>query len=433
VAWHATVVHVSLGVVALAAVLAIGRPLGAWMRAPALPSYLPGLALAGMLERVAYMPERVLARRMRFRAIGLARTAGEVAYTVGSVALAAAGWGAMAVVAANVVRSVVRLAGLAASVPRGEWLRPARWSPQTVRAMLRFGLPTSVGTAAGMAARRVDNAIVSSMFGAGVVGAYNLAYNVADVPAVQVGEQIGDVLLPSFSRMDPAARRAALVRSTGLLALVTFPLAVGLGAIATPLVEALLRPEWRDVGPMVAVLSALSVVRPVSWVISSYQLACGRPRLDAALEIGKLAAIVVLLPTLGRGGPLRACLAVGVAFGLHSVASMVAVRRLDGVRVRDLAAKCARPLLACAPMAAVVMLVRALVHPAGAAVVCAVAAGAAAYALAALLLAPESAADLIRLALTPTLVRLRGGRLPPGRERRLRACRRRTRTRSRRV
>ena len=73
------------------------------------------------------------------------------------------------------------------------------------------------------------------------MGAYNLAYNVADVPAVQVGEQIGDVLLPSFAKLEPAARKAALVRSTGLLALVTFPLAVGLGAIAQPLVDALLR------------------------------------------------------------------------------------------------------------------------------------------------------------------------------------------------
>jgi hypothetical protein len=55
--------------------------------------------------------------------------------------------------------------------------------------MVRFGLPMSLGNAAGFASRKIDNAIVSGLFGADVVGAYHLAYNMADVAAVQVGEQ----------------------------------------------------------------------------------------------------------------------------------------------------------------------------------------------------------------------------------------------------
>ena len=245
------------------------------MRAPRSGASCPGLALSGLLDRVSYMPERVLAREMRFRVVGVCRTAGELSYTVASVALAALGCGGMSIVVANVLRSAVRLATMCASVPRASWLAPSRLSMSTVRDMLRFGLPMSVGNAAGFASRRVDNAIVSGLFGADVVGAYNLAYNVADVPAVQVGEQIGDVLFPSFANMDGPRRRAALLRSTGLLALVTFPLAVGLGAIAPTTVETLLRPEWHDVAPMLAVLSVLSVVRPVGWTISSFLAGAG--------------------------------------------------------------------------------------------------------------------------------------------------------------
>jgi PST family polysaccharide transporter len=79
---------------------------------------------------------------------------------------------------------------------------------------------------------------------------YNLAYNLADVPAIQVGEQIGDVLLPSFARMDPAHRPDALVRSMTLLALVVFPLAVGLGAVAPTLVATIFNARWRPIAPM---------------------------------------------------------------------------------------------------------------------------------------------------------------------------------------
>jgi PST family polysaccharide transporter len=400
VAWHGTVVHVALGILALTAVLAVSHPLATWMRAPDLSRYLPGLAFAALLDRVSYMPERVLARDMRFRVIGMCRTASELSYTATSVGLAALGWGGMCIVAANGVRSAVRLAAMAISVPRDQWLRPTTFSWPTVRAMLRFGLPMSVGTAAGFAARRVDNAIVSSLFGADVVGAYNLAYNVADVPATQVGEQIGDVLLPSFAHMSLADGKTALVRSTGLLALVTFPLAVGLGAVAPALVGALLKPEWRDVGPMLAMLSALSVLRPIGWTISAYLLARDRPCLDAALEVLKLAAVVAFLLTLGRLGPLSACAAVGFAFALHAVASLVVVQIVDGIALVDLCARCGAPLLACLPLVIAVLGTRFVLENAGVhsyptILAAQIAVGTVTYPAAALVLARPMALDLL--------------------------------------
>jgi PST family polysaccharide transporter len=403
VAWHATVAHLAMGVIAVGTVLALGGSLASWMKAPGLGRYLPGLAVAMLLDRFAYMPERVLAREMRFRVIGVCRTAAELAYTAVSVALAALGWQAMAVVAGNLARSAVRLCAMAASVPRAEWLSPTRLSASTLRAMLRFGVPMSVGNAAGFASRKVDNAIVSGLFGVDVVGAYNLAYNLADVPAVQVGEQIGDVLLPSFSHMQSADdRKAALVRSTGLVALITFPLAVGVGSVAQTLVDATLRPEWHDVGPMLALLSVLSVVRPVGWTISAYLLACNRPRLDAALEVLKLVAMVALLLTLGRAGPLWSCSAVGLAFALHAVGSMWAVQRIDRVAVRALAARCGRPLAACVPMVAAVLGVRvallgAGVHAPVGLLLAQIAAGMVVYPLAAWITAGTMARDLVGL------------------------------------
>jgi len=402
VAWHATVLHVSLGFAALLAVLVLAHPLSVWMRAPSLGRFLPGLLFSGLLERLAYMPERVLAREMRFRVVGLCRTAGEIAYTVASVTFALFGWGGMSIVIGNVVRSVIRFAAMASCVPRAEWLSRSPLSGKTIRAMLRFGLPMSVGMGAGFASRRVDNAIVSSLFGAHVVGAYNLAYNVADAPAVQVGEQIGDVLLPSFSVMNPGERKEALLRSTALLALVTFPLAVGLGAVAPSLVKAILRPEWSDVAPMVALLSAMSVVRPVGWTISSYLLARDNPRLDAALEVLKLVSLIALLLTLGRRGPLWACVAVGLAFAVHAAASMAVLQAIDGLAVAALAARCWPPLAACVPMVASVAATRlalagAGIHSSAVAVIAEIAVGATAYTASALVVARSASADLLGL------------------------------------
>jgi PST family polysaccharide transporter len=416
VAWHATLVHVALGLLALAGILLLTHPLGVWMKAPALGRYLPGLALAALLDRVSYMPERVLARAMRFRIVSVCRTVGEIAFTATSVTLAALGFGAMSIVVGTGLRSAVRLAAMCGSVPREDWIQPVAVSWPLVRAMVRFGVPMTVGTAAGFASTRVDNMIVSGLFGTDVVGAYNLAYNVADVPATQVGEQIGDVLLPSFAHMSADECRVALVRSTGLLALVTFPLAVGLGAVAPTLVAVLLRPEWRDVGPMLATLSALSVLRPIGWTVSAYLLAKNRPRTDATLEVLKLSAVVVFLLTLGRAGPVSACVAVGLAFAVHSLASMAAIQKTDGIALATLAARCAGPLAACVPMAGAVIGVRHLFDnvgagPAAASLAAQIAAGMLVYPAAALVLARSVSGDLVAV-VTSALRRRRAPSLP---------------------
>jgi lipopolysaccharide exporter len=308
----------------------------------------------------------------------------------------------MSVVIANIGRAIARLVVTLAATKPAEWLTPAPFSMESMRKMLGFGIPFSIGASAGFASRRFDNALVSSLFGAEVVGMYNLAYNVADVPAVQVGEQIGDVLLPSFAHMDEAQRKDALVRSTGLLGLVVFPLAVGLGAIAPTLVHALLRAEWADVGPMLSALSALSVVRPVGWTIMSYLQARDQPRAIMFLELLKLAAICVLILTLGRMGPIWACIGVGVAFTAHSIASMWVVRKLDGIPIWGLLGRSVPPLVACLPIVAGVLGIRYVLHHAGIEsrfgnLIVEIVVGAVVYVGSALLFARRASADFINL------------------------------------
>src|SRR6185436_9384045 len=110
---------------------------------------------------------------------------------------------------------------------------------------------------------------------------------------IQVGEQIGDVLLPSFARLEPSRRPDALVRSMALLSLSVFPLAIGLGAVAPTLVRAVFDARWRPLAPMLVLLSALSVTRPIGWMVASYLQALHRPRLITWLEAFKVVILVL--------------------------------------------------------------------------------------------------------------------------------------------
>jgi PST family polysaccharide transporter len=320
--------------------------------------FLPWLLAGAVVDRLAFMPERVLVRDLRFARVSAGRGLGEVAYGVCALALAVAGWGGMAIVAGNLLRSLVRAAVFLAGLDRREWLEPTRLRRGITRQLFAFGVPLSIAALAGFAARRWDNLLIARFFGASTLGHYNLAYNLADVPAIQVGEHVGDVLLPSFARLDPERRRVALTRALGVLALLVFPLAVGLGAVAPTLVAVLFDPRWQPVGPMLVLLAALSVTRPVGWTVESYLQALGRARRLMALEAGKAALVVLALVTLGRQSALWACAAVGVAFAAHALAALWQVRSVDGIAWRKSLGALAGPLVACVPLVLAVLAVR---------------------------------------------------------------------------
>jgi PST family polysaccharide transporter len=224
---------------------------------------------------------------------------------------------------------------------------------------------------------------------------YNLAYNLADVPAIQIGEQIGDVLLPSFARMHAARRRAALLRSLSLLSLIVFPLAIGLGAVAPSLVAAIFDPRWQPMAPMLVLLSALSMARPVGWTISAYLQSRQMPRHIFILELFKLVILGAGILTIGRAGPLWTCAAVGLGFGAHALASLVVVRLTDGVPLRDTVGSLLPAATASLIMAAAVLGFRSVltVSPATS-LVLEILVGMISYVLAALVLARGAARDL---------------------------------------
>lgn len=354
-AFHASFFHLTFGIVAFIVVMLFRKPLTPLFGSPHAVVYVPGLVLAVCFDRLSYMPERILVRDMRFRVVSLGRTAGELFYTGTSIALAASGWGGEAIVLANVVRSFLRLLVFGRAAPWREWIEPHRLHKGETRDLFRFGVPISLATSAHFAARRWDNLVFASIFGPGPTGMYNLAYNLADIPATQVGEHIGDVLLPSFAHMTEEQRKRSLVRGTALLALLVFPLAVGLGAISETLVHVLFNAEWQGVAPLLLVLSALAVFRPIGWTIASYLQVRDKPQAIMWLECGKVAALLAAIFMLGHaGGPEWACAGVGLAFGLHALGSVWYIHRLDGIRMSRMAAGFVGPLAACVPMVAAV-------------------------------------------------------------------------------
>lgn len=399
-AFHVSVYHLVLGVAALVAVFLARDLLGPWLGAPGMGRFIPGFVLSTALERIGQTPEKLLARDLRFRLIAVTRGIGDVLYTALALSFAP-GIGGMAIVLGNIGRSALVMAVFAAASDRG-WLRPVRLSWSKSLAMFRYSLPLAFANMTDFASGRWDNLLISRFHGAGVAGSYNLAYNLAQTSTGSLADQLLDVLFPSFTKIEPKHRGQALVRAVSSMALLILPLAFGLAAVAATLVAAFFPPRWAQIAPMLVVLSVHAAALPLAWTFQAFYRAQSRTAFVMATSVARLAMLLASLVTIGRFGPLWACVAVDITVVIYLILVWSGLRLDYRPYMRPAALGTARALVACVPMVACVLAAQAIERrvgpvPALWALCIEVPLGAAGYLAGALLVARSTTIELMNL------------------------------------
>jgi O-antigen/teichoic acid export membrane protein len=224
--------------------------------------------------------------------------------------------------------------------------------------MLKYSSPLAFANMTDFATTRWDNLLIGKFHGTGVMGSYNLAYNLSQTSTLTVADHIADVLFPSFSLVDPKQRGQALVRAVSAMVFVVFPLAFGLAAVAPNAVAALLPAKWALIAPMLTVLSVHCASQPGSWAFAAFYKTQGRTTFVMTAGIIRLLVLLGGIVAVGRFGPLWACAAVDFGFVTHLVFMWSGLRRDHAAFMWPVARGVLQALLACVPMVACVLLVR---------------------------------------------------------------------------
>ncbi|HEY0707316.1 MAG TPA: oligosaccharide flippase family protein [Polyangia bacterium] len=404
VAFHATLIHATLGALALILTWAFADKVGGYFDAPTLQKFVPGLAAAVFLDRLSFMAERPVVRDLGFRTVSASRTVGELAYTIVSVFFAWRGHGAMSVVYGNVARSILRLVVMLIMSDWREWAQPARIDRAVLSTLFSYGTVVTVESIAEFGSRRWDNLLVARYFGSGVTGNYVLAYNLADLPSIQIGEQISDVLLASYGHVDPEHRPAAVLRAATLMTLIMAPLSIGLGAIGPSIAHAFFPPEWILLGPMLTLLPIVLVSRPIGAVYSGFLMIVRGPKPPMVGEVVAVVLMMVTIVLFARTDPMMVVAMVGLSSAARTLVFMWYVQKTDGVTIMAGLRRFLPIFAACIPMFAAVWGVRQGLLSAGIdrpllSLPLEITAGAIAYVLFVLLLSRGPALDMLTLVL----------------------------------
>ena len=359
----ASLVYLSFGLLVLAGLWLAMPGISQLLSAPRLAEYLPGALLGMAIRRFGAIPDKLLARELRFKRIATATGLGDMTYAIVAIALVSGTTlGGQSMIIAFIAQSCVITALLIGGTGLRSWLSPAPVTVERLRHIFRFGAPVTAEITLSEGSRYWDKPLMLRMLGAEAAGTYSLAFSLAHLPALYVGGHVGTVLMPAIVRAQPAQRAPMIVRALALTAVVLCPMALGLAVCAQTLVAALLPPGWAMVAPLLSVMAVTSVLGAGSFMLASFLAALGENSTLVRIEVLAIATLAAMLVFLSRWGVVAASFSVGIALVVQFLLSVSACRR-HGLSLDGLWKPLLRVACACAPMILGVLLLRSQLEP----------------------------------------------------------------------
>lgn len=319
----------ALGLVAMAA------PLADLFDEPRLRALLVIIAATLLLSGPVWFYETLLQRELEFKARLIAQCTQNITFAIVAIGLVRLDHGVTGLVVANVASYVVYLGCLLRLAPYR--VAPAFQRGRTRELLLGSrGFVVQGGVLFGQ--QNADNVIVAKVLGSAPLGAYFLAYRLAQLTTEAIARPVANVTFSAFSRMRHHGEDwvRAYLSTLRMIALAACPVALVLSAAADPLVRLLYGPKWLVmIGPL-AILGLWAILHALEWTLMSLLNSIGEA--DIAAAAGTV-AIVALIPLLVLGAETGGLNGVAWVLTGHSAVMTIVlatlVARRGAVALRD--------------------------------------------------------------------------------------------------
>lgn len=354
--WFSLIVGTSLTLLGQLA----AAPLAELFETPRLAGVVRWISLAFLVAGASTVPEALLLRRLRFRALAIRGLVGTVAAGSLAIVMAAAGAGAYALVAQTVGNSAF---GLVVLWVGAGWRPRMRFSRRHLADLFAFSAGVAGVDLLSAVNQRSDDFLVGKFLGPVQLGYYAVAYRLLKLLRELFLQPTMTVVLPAFSRVqDDAARRTrGALLAIRLTALVGVPAALLSSVLAPELIRAVFGPRWSPSIDAFRILSLVVLTDIVYSLNAQLLLSVGRSRLTLGVRSAHTAANVIAFVFAARHG----ITAVAAVFLLRGVlflpVDVVLISRSLGVARRDYLRQFLSPTLAGVAASVCVLLVKSLV------------------------------------------------------------------------
>lgn len=281
---------VLLGLAGVLVSAALAVPLGRFFRAPQLPLVVVVMSASFLIASFKTIPLALLQRDLHFRTLAVVDLAQALVVTVGMIGFALLGLGYWTLVCGGL---------LGALVSTGALLRlrrlPLAWPrPSSLRRALTVSADVVIARVCWYASLKADFLIAGRLLGQTALGYYSVGWTLASIAVERIAALVGHVTPAFFSavQQDDAAIRRYVLRITEGLALVTFPLSIGLALVARDLVPVFLGPQWAGTVLPLQLLAVYAAFRSITPLLPQVLQLTGQSR----FEMWRMLAAALLMP-----------------------------------------------------------------------------------------------------------------------------------------
>jgi PST family polysaccharide transporter len=287
----------------------------------------------------------ILQRHLRYGAITLIEAATQLAGICIGVAMAVAGFGLWAIVAA--------LLATPALATTCAWFTAA-WVPgmpsrlATIRPMLHFGGTITLNTLVVYIAYNFEKALIGRFWGADALGIYGRAYQLISIPTGGLNTAIGTVAFSALSRLqdDHDRLKSYFLKGYSLVVSMTLPITIFCALYADEIILICFGPKWEASAPIFRLMAptvlVFAMINPLAWFILSIGMQGRSLKIALAIAPLVISAYVIGLPY----GPQGVALAFSTAMMLWLVPHIFWCTHGTVISPRELVSAVSPPFLA---------------------------------------------------------------------------------------
>jgi len=282
---------VVLGLSSLLASCAMAIPLGRFFHTAELPLVVVAMSATFVITSFKTVPLALLQRDLRFKALALIDLSQALVVAISMIGLAVAGFRYWTLVCGGVLGALISTgAVLRLRHPPVVWPRP-----KSLKRAMRLSTDVVIARLCWYVSAKADFLIAGRILGQAALGFYSVGWTLASLSVDKVAALVGQVTPAFFSAVqsDPAAIRRYFLRITEGIALITFPLSLGLALVARDFVLVVLGPKWEDTIVPLQLLAAYAAVRSIIPLAPQVLMVIR----DSRFEMWRMVAAAVVLPT----------------------------------------------------------------------------------------------------------------------------------------
>ncbi len=193
-----------------------------------------------------------------------------------------------------------------------------------------------------------DDIFVGKLLGATMLGFYQMAYRISNLPATEISHVISQVSFPAYSKLQdnlPKLKEAYL-KILQLTTFISFPIAGLIFILAPEFTQIFLGNKWMPMVPAMQMLALSGLLRSIGATIGPALEGIGKPKIITKWQLARFFILAILIyPFITNWGILGASFVVFLSSLISTIGFIIIIIKITKCDIKNLSEKLIFPLI----------------------------------------------------------------------------------------